>query len=45
MEYEWIGELQCDHCGAQGAYDMEGDYVCDVCILTLDAEPEEDEDE
>jgi len=25
-------ELECDNCGAIGAYDFMGDYLCENCI-------------
>ena len=34
-------DLVCDNCGAMGAYDFMGDYLCPACTLGISETPDE----
>lgn len=45
-EIEFYGEVICDGCGEQGAYDVMGDYLCTRCLnANIPAEELFDEEE
>ena len=35
MELNFIEDALCDHCKSEGAYEVEGEFLCRDCLLEI----------
>ena len=42
-EVEFDSTIECDLCGAKGAFDFYGDFICQNCINRMKQESEDDD--